>query len=261
MPPGAPRCSNTKACYGAAELPLVVPRSMQNPHHRGWQFSLMCCEPPRRLRLALRLAWVERRTAQYHRLPVTSINQSNSRRYVGPNLNHLSLGCYVLRMVRGRRNPSYYGLPERMRRARRRQDLGMVATSKATGKSTSSVFLIERRVNLPRINTIERFAATLGVSPSWLAYGEGPEDTVQVESSVGGLGQRLEVARRQRGLSRQALGIASGLTGQTVANIEVKGMMPRVDTVEMLARVLGVTAGWLAFGCQDTASQKNELVT
>lgn len=24
-------------------------------------------------------------------------------------------------------------------------------------------------------------------------------------------------------------------------------MMPRVDTVEMLARVLGVTAGWLGF--------------
>ena len=42
-----------------------------------------------------------------------------------------------------------------------------------------------------------------------------------------------------------ALGIASGLTGQTVANIEVKGMMSRVDTVE---RVLGVTAGWLVFG-------------
>ncbi len=134
----------------------------------------------------------------------------------------------------------------------------MVATSKATGKSTSSVFLIERRVNLPRINTIERFAATLGVSPSWLAYGEGPEDTVQVESSVGGLGQRLEAARKQRGLSRQALGIASGLTGQTVANIEVKGMMPRVDSVEMLARVLGVTAGWLGFGVerQRTAEAK-----
>lgn len=40
MPPGAPRCSNTKACYGADELPLVVLRSMRNPHYRGWQLSL-----------------------------------------------------------------------------------------------------------------------------------------------------------------------------------------------------------------------------
>jgi transcriptional regulator with XRE-family HTH domain len=62
------------------------------------------------------------------------------------------------------------------------------------------------------------------------------------------IGQRLESARKERGLSRQALGTLSGLTGQTVANIEVKGMIPRVDTAEMLARVLGVTAGWLGFG-------------
>lgn len=156
--------------------------------------------------------------------------------------------CYVLAVVRGRRNPSYYGLPERLRRARRRSDFGMSAASKATGKSTSSVFLIERRVNLPRINTIERFAAALGVSPSWLAYGDGPEDAVQAESTVAGIGQRLETARKERGLSRQALGVASGLTGQTVANIEVHGMMPRVDTVEMLATVLGVLPSWLAFG-------------
>jgi transcriptional regulator with XRE-family HTH domain len=162
-------------------------------------------------------------------------------------LSYLSLTCYVLSMVRGRKNPSYYGLPERLRRARRRQELGMSAAAHFVGKSTSSAFAIERRLALPRINTIEQYAMALGVSPSWLAYGEGPEDAVQEEPTACGLGQRLVEARKTKGLSRQALGNAAGLTGQTVANIEVHGMMPRVDTVEMLARVLGVTAGWLAF--------------
>jgi len=124
----------------------------------------------------------------------------------------------------------------------------MPAASSAIGGSNAAAFLIERRQTLPRINTIERFAIMLGVSPSWLAYGQGREDAVQAESTVDGIGQRVETARRSRGLSRQALGNAAGLTGQTVANIEVHGMLPRVDTVEMLAKVLGVEASWLAFG-------------
>lgn len=126
--------------------------------------------------------------------------------------------------------------------------MGMSAASSAIGMSTATAFLIERRQNLPRINTIERFAAALGVSPSWLAYGEGPENAVPAEPTATAIGQRLEAARKARGMTRQALGFAAGLTGQTVANIEVKGMSPRVDTVEMLAKSLQVEASWLAFG-------------
>lgn len=151
-------------------------------------------------------------------------------------------------MVRGRRNPAYYGLPERLRRARRQNDLGMSAASLTSGMSTGTAFLIERRQTLPRIDTIERFASALGVSPSWLAYGDGPEDAPQAEPNATAIGQRLEAARKQQGLSRQALGNAAGLTGQTVANIEVHGMIPRVDTVEMLAKALGRSPSWLAFG-------------
>lgn len=135
----------------------------------------------------------------------------------------------------------------------------MSAASSAIGMSTATAFLIERRQNLPRINTIERFAAALGVSPSWLAFGEGPEDAVQAESTAAEIGQRLEAARKARGMTRQALGLASGLTGQTVANIEVKGMSPRVDTVEMLAKALRVAASWLGFGQERTGSARVEI--
>ena len=150
-------------------------------------------------------------------------------------------------MVRGRRNPAYYALPDRLRQARKRKGLSMSAASLTIGGSSAAAFLIERRQALPRIDTIEKFALSLGVSPAWLAYGEGSADAVPTEAHADTIGQRLEIARKERGLSRQALGYLSGLTGQTVANIEVKGMIPRVDTAEMLARVLGVTAGWLGF--------------
>lgn len=168
-----------------------------------------------------------------------------------PSVSH----CYVEPVVRGRRNPAYYGLPDRLRQARRKNGLGMSAASIASGMSTGTAFLIERRQTLPRIETVEKFAAALGVSPSWLAYSSGHEDALQSESGASSVGQRLEAARRQRGLSRQALGRAAGLTGQTVANIEAKGMLPRVDTVELLASVLGVETSWLAFGCTEGLAQ------
>lgn len=116
--------------------------------------------------------------------------------------------------------------------------------------STAAAFLIERRQTLPRINTVERFAVALSVSPSWLAYGDGPEEASAVESKAQEVGRRLEAARKQHGLSRQALGRAAGLSGQTIANIEVHGMIPRVDTVEMLAEALGLRPSWLAFGLE-----------
>ncbi len=79
-------------------------------------------------------------------------------------------------------------------------------------------------------------------------YGERPEDAAQAESNASVINGRATVERRKAsGPSGRAIGYAAGLTGQTLANLEVHGMMPRVDTVEMLARVLSVTAGWLGF--------------
>lgn len=167
----------------------------------------------------------------------------------------------MLSVVRGRRNPAYYGLPDRLRRARRKNDLGMSAASLTSGMSTGTAFLIERRQTLPRIDTVERFAIALGVSAPWLAYGDGPEDTIPSQPAAATIGQRLVAVRKQRGLSRQSLGDAAGLTGQTVANIEVRGMIPRVDTVEMLANVLGVEAGWLGFGAGSQAAAQANVQT
>lgn len=63
------------------------------------------------------------------------------------------------------------------------------------------------------------------------------------------LNQRLRLAREKRGISRRDL--ASRLGGDkysTLSKIEEGDSMPGIDTVELLARALGVSAGWLAYG-------------
>jgi transcriptional regulator with XRE-family HTH domain len=135
----------------------------------------------------------------------------------------------------------------------------MSAASAESGLSTSTAFRIECRRSIPRIDTLERFARALGVSPSWLAYGEGEEDAASELSFVASTGERLAAARQQSGLTRKDLGLAAQLTGQTVANIETGRMIPRVDTVEMLAGALGVSPSWLAFGDRAAATMTMEM--
>ena len=63
------------------------------------------------------------------------------------------------------------------------------------------------------------------------------------------LSQRLRLAREKRGISRRDL--AARLGGDkysTLSKIEEGDSMPGIDTVELLARALGVSAGWLAYG-------------
>ena len=65
MPLSSSGCFYTQTRYGADGLPPFVPRSLQNPRYRGWQLSLMCCEPPCPLRLATLRRQSEWRTAEY----------------------------------------------------------------------------------------------------------------------------------------------------------------------------------------------------
>ena len=62
------------------------------------------------------------------------------------------------------------------------------------------------------------------------------------------VGHRIAELRQAQGMTRKALGAASQLAGQAIANIEQKGMLPRVDALERIAKALGVPPGWLAFG-------------
>lgn len=148
-----------------------------------------------------------------------------------------------------RRSPS-------LRQARRQLGLTPAGTSLASGLSNEAVSQIERRQRLPRISTIEQLAACLQVSAAWLAFGEGGAERKPSAMGVEQVGQRIAELRQAQRLTRKALGAASQLAGQAIANIEQKGMLPRVDALERIANALGVSPGWLAFGTGHAATEQ-----
>lgn len=160
-----------------------------------------------------------------------------------------SVGVIPESVIRGQRNPRHLGLPTRLRKARRGQGLSLRALAERAGLFAGMVRALEGG-RVPQVDTIEKVASALGLSPCWLAYGieveSGPLAADGLKS--GELGARLKRARAARGQSRNALGKEAHLSHTAVGNIEDKGAMPSVSTVERLACALGIDPCWLGYG-------------
>lgn len=169
----------------------------------------------------------------------------------------------------GYKNPLWFGFSARLIQTRMAADLSLVEISSICGLSDTAVCKSENGGAIPRLNTVERIACALGVSPVWLAFGHDGEEPFaeRVRRSLlrvprdprpgqsrpcpeafHGLPGRVTQAREAAGLSMRALGLAAGLTGPAIEKIEKGKSVPRLDNVEALAKVLGVSPGWLAFG-------------
>ena len=66
---------------------------------------------------------------------------------------------------------------ERLRRARKAQQVTQLELAARTGVAHSTVVRIERGLAKPTIETVGKLAGALGVDPKWLAFGDGPERT------------------------------------------------------------------------------------
>ena len=107
--------------------------------------------------------------------------------------------------------------------------------------------MMENGIRIPRLPMVESLARVLGLSPSRLAFGfELPVDPHEGTRSAGFAG-RLKEARSLRDVTVRELGRASGIVEGTIRAME-RGTMPQVDTVEAVAKALGVSPAWLAFG-------------
>lgn len=151
-------------------------------------------------------------------------------------------------MVRSQKKPLFYGLARRLRQARREKGYGFAELAERTGLSTSIASHIERDGRIPNIVTVDKLAEALAVSPGWLSFGSKSEHLRAGSSRCEAVALRLRALRAQLALSRRALGLRAQLSGTAVALIEDGRTVPRVDTVEQLARALDVTPAWLAFG-------------
>lgn len=63
-----------------------------------------------------------------------------------------------------------------------------------------------------------------------------------------GLSRRFRLAREHAGLTQRALAAKARCTNSTIIEVESGNRMPQIDTIEVLARALGVSSGWLAYG-------------
>lgn len=153
------------------------------------------------------------------------------------------------RVVRGRKNPLYFGLAARLKAARLGNGYDRkTLTSQAALIGGSVILGIEDRGKIPHLDTIAKIALALGLSPAFLAYGIQTDSAPTTDILPGnGLATRLWQVRTQRGLSVLALAQVAGLSHTAVGNLE-RGAIPNVATAESLAKALGVSPGWLAYG-------------
>lgn len=122
------------------------------------------------------------------------------------------------------------------------------ALSLAVDMSTNASWGLEAGGRMPRLDTVEKLAKVLNVSPCLLAYGvEVPcQPTGQLLSE--GLPDRLLRLRQERGLSRRQLGRLSDTSDNFVQMTETGTTVPSIAKVEQLAKALQVSVCWLAFG-------------
>lgn len=153
-------------------------------------------------------------------------------------------------MVRGSKNPLHFGLPARLKRARRQCGLRRLPLAEKAGVASSTEREIEAGQRLPTVATVARLAAALGMSAPWLAYGLGEQASQSIAASCEGMGERLRVMRTERGYSRTGLARVAELNPGTIVKIEGGGQAG-VDTVERLAKELRLSPAWLAYGVGD----------
>lgn len=156
-------------------------------------------------------------------------------------------------VTRGVKNPLHFGLPRRLRAVRLQAGLGRQPLSLAAKLASTAVRSIEVEQRVPSVETIEKLAAVLRVSPCFLAFSaERPFE----ESALGRtaeLSARLRLARKENGLSQNALAKSSGVSRTMIGYIESGDTTPSLATVELLAAALRVSVCWLAFAEGDMA--------
>lgn len=152
-------------------------------------------------------------------------------------------------VVRGRKNPGHVTLPQRLRKARKAARLTPGALSRLAGVGPSTAAMLEADVRLPRLPIAERLADVLRVSAGWLAFGTdlswAPREGSELRCAT--VSQRAKAARCLLGLSQREVDRRAEVAEGTIRSVET-GTMPTLDTLEQLAKALGVSPAWLAFG-------------
>lgn len=186
-------------------------------------------------------------TQGVHNWPDSLNNKATCRR----DFSQCSQGCADLvasLVVQGRRNPLHTDFALRLARAREAAGMTGAGLSVAIGMHRAAASGLERGGRVPRVDTVEKLAKALGVSPCYLAYGVELPCPRHTGTRFSDMPQRLSVIRQERGLSRLELGRLSATSHTFVRMTETGTTVPNIAKVEQLAKALNVSVCWLAYG-------------
>lgn len=173
-------------------------------------------------------------------------------------------------VTRGRKNPLYQLVSQRLIALRGQADLAQAQLGELSGLSSRTISAVERAQVTSKISTIEMLASALGVSPVYLAFGQDghlrwrerhPRFGLEPDSAPApmpaprvcpelhkGMGHRLRQAREAKDLSMRALGRVAGCTVASISLLESGTGVVLLSTCEDLAKALDVAPGWLSYG-------------
>ncbi len=140
-------------------------------------------------------------------------------------------------------------LAVRLKRTREGAGVESKPLSLKAGLADRTVWAIEAEGRIPGIDTAERIARALGVSPCYLAYGVEGAALAPAEEALRsqGCGGRIQRLRDARNLTRTDLGRAAGVSATAILNLEAGRNLPSVATAEALGAALGCSPCWLAY--------------
>ena len=150
-------------------------------------------------------------------------------------------------MVRGSPNPRHFGLPARLRKARKQSGLSRAALGPKVGRDSHVAADIEAGERMPTVATVALLASGLNVSAGWLGFGLGAQQLDAPAATTSDMKLRVQAMRMARGLTKAELARLVDLSPTALANIE-KGAQTGVNVLEALAKALGVSPAWLAYG-------------
>ena len=130
--------------------------------------------------------------------------------------------------------------------------LSLSDLGRAIGYSGSHILRIEQKAVNPSEQFIQKVCEGLHVDPEYFT-GEMPvEQAVQkVEVDTAGAGQRLSIARQEKGLSMWELSKRAGISQPQISVLESGKYQLRRKAGEKLAAVLEVGVEWLLTGDEE----------
>ena len=122
---------------------------------------------------------------------------------------------------------------ERIKEARQAKGLTQAELGARLGLPYQSIGQWERDLRRPKLETLQRLAEELDVS--WEELADAPARRRESHMTIG---ERIRMARLEKGLTQRELGEKSGIAEPTIRKYELGKLNPKLETLKRLALAL-----------------------